>query len=63
MQIKWLMLVNCQLKYRHIDVEGYEPEYPEELKEREAINELFAGFDDTAEAEQSIISEGFDDCV
>jgi len=33
------------IKYRHIDVEEYQPEYPEELQEREAINELFAGFD------------------
>ena len=33
------------LKYRHIDVEQFEPEYPEELQEKEAINELFAGFD------------------
>lgn len=33
------------LKYRHIDVEEYQPEYPEELQEREAINELFSGFD------------------
>ena len=32
-------------KYRHIDVEEYQPEYPEELQEREAINELFSGFD------------------
>ncbi|GAA6203400.1 MULTISPECIES: sigma-54 dependent transcriptional regulator [Thalassotalea] len=32
-------------KYRHIDVEEYTPEYPEELQEREAINELFAGFE------------------
>jgi len=32
-------------KYRHIDVEEFQPEYPEELQEREAINELFAGFD------------------
>ena len=32
-------------KYRHIDIEEYQPEYPEELQEREAINELFAGFD------------------
>ncbi|MGJ8692762.1 MAG: sigma-54 dependent transcriptional regulator [Thalassotalea sp.] len=34
-------------KYRHIDVEEYQPEYPEELQEREAINELFSGFDFT----------------
>ena len=33
------------LKYRHIDVEDFQPEYPEELQEREAINELFSGFD------------------
>ncbi|MBA6417459.1 sigma-54-dependent Fis family transcriptional regulator [Colwellia sp. 6M3] len=33
------------LKYRHLDVEDYQPEYPEELQEREAINELFSGFD------------------
>lgn len=33
------------LKYRYIDVEEYQPQYPEELQEREAINELFSGFD------------------
>ena len=33
------------LKYRHLDVEEFQPEYPEELQEREAINELFSGFD------------------
>lgn len=33
------------LKYRHIDADVYEPDYPEELQEKEAINELFAGFD------------------
>jgi len=33
------------LKYQHIDVEAYTPEYPEELQEQDAINELFAGFD------------------
>lgn len=32
-------------KYQHIDVDAYHPEYPEELQEKEAINELFAGFD------------------
>ena len=43
------------LKYRHIDVETYQPEYPEELQEQEAINELFAGFDydDEEEEEES----------
>ena len=33
------------LKYRHLDVDDYQPEYPEEIQEREAINELFSGFD------------------
>ena len=33
------------LKYQHIDVEAYTPEYPEELQEQDAINELFSGFD------------------
>ncbi|WP_425462182.1 sigma-54 dependent transcriptional regulator [Litorilituus sediminis] len=42
-------------KYQHIDVEAYQPEYPEELQEQDAINELFAGFD--YEDEQNIDSE------
>lgn len=29
-------------KYRYIDVEEYVPEYPEEIMERDALNELFA---------------------
>ena len=33
------------LKYQHIDVEAYNPEYPEELQEQDAINEMFSGFD------------------
>lgn len=33
------------LKYRHLDIDDYQPEYPEELQEREAINALFSGFD------------------
>ena len=32
-------------KYQHIDVNEYTPEYPEELQEQDAINELFSGFD------------------
>ncbi len=32
-------------KYQHIDAEEYTPEYPEELQEQDAINELFSGFD------------------
>lgn len=47
-------------KYRHIDVEEYTPEYPESLQEREAINELFAGFD-YGDEEVDDFSEGFED--
>jgi sigma-54 specific flagellar transcriptional regulator A len=32
-------------KYQHIDVQVYNPEYPEELQEQDAINDLFSGFD------------------
>ncbi|KGJ97017.1 sigma-54 interaction domain-containing protein [Colwellia psychrerythraea] len=32
-------------KYQHIDADVYNPEYPEELQEQDAINELFSGFD------------------
>ena len=54
------------LKYRHLDVDDYQPEYPEELQEREAINELFAGFDyddeddenDEANTEEAELSNG-----
>jgi len=32
-------------KYQHIDAETYQPQYPEEIQEREAINALFSEFD------------------
>jgi len=32
-------------KYKHLDVEAYEPDYPDELLEREAINAMFGGVD------------------
>ncbi len=40
-------------KYQHIDVESYQPQYPEEIQEREAINALFADFDEEEEDNQS----------
>lgn len=43
-------------KYRHLDVDDYQPEYPEELQEREAINELFSGFD-YDDSEEDIATE------
>ena len=49
-------------KYQHIDAQVYNPEYPEELQEQDAINELFSGFDyddddenDVADAQHDII--------
>lgn len=37
-------------KYRYIEVEAFEPEYPEELLEKDAFNELFSeGFSDDEE--------------
>ena len=40
-------------KYQHIEVEEYTPEYPEELQEQDAINELFSGFDYDDEADEN----------
>ncbi|MBL4630528.1 MAG: sigma-54-dependent Fis family transcriptional regulator, partial [Paraglaciecola sp.] len=34
-------------KYNHLDVEAYEPQYPDELLERDAINAMFGGAADT----------------
>ncbi|TMM44949.1 sigma-54 dependent transcriptional regulator [Colwellia ponticola] len=48
-------------KYQHIEVQAYNPEYPEELQEHDAINELFGAFDDDedddVEAEESLSGE------
>ncbi|HCV04851.1 MULTISPECIES: sigma-54 dependent transcriptional regulator [Pseudoalteromonas] len=39
-------------KYRYIEVEAYEPEYPEELMERDAFNDIFStGFSDYEDEE------------
>jgi sigma-54 specific flagellar transcriptional regulator A len=40
------------LKYQHIDVQAYNPDYPEELQEQDAINDLFSGFDYQDEEEE-----------
>jgi len=45
------------LKYQHIDVEAYTPEYPEELQERDAINELFSSFYDDEDDEEETLEE------
>lgn len=38
-------------KYQHVEVDAYQPDYPEELLEREAINALFAEEDTHIELE------------
>ncbi|MFT6777533.1 MAG: sigma-54 specific flagellar transcriptional regulator A [Paraglaciecola sp.] len=49
-------LSDLPCKYKHLDVEAYEPEYPEELLERDAINALFGG----AQSEDSEDNEEVD---
>ena len=39
------------LKYRHLDVESYMPQYPEGLQERDLINELFQSTDDDSDTD------------
>ena len=38
-------LADLPFKYKHLDIDPYEPEYPEELLEREAINAMFGSSD------------------
>ncbi|WP_339724853.1 sigma-54 dependent transcriptional regulator [uncultured Paraglaciecola sp.] len=38
-------------KYNHLDIAAYEPEYPDELLERDAINAMFGG-DDVEDSEE-----------
>jgi len=45
-------------KYQHVEVDDFEPEYPEEIQERDAINELFAGFDYGDEDESESNDQG-----
>lgn len=42
---------NLPSKYKHLDIEAYEPDYPEELLERDAINAMFGGDDAEYSAE------------
>ena len=39
-------VADLPIKYQHVDVDPFQPDYPEELLEREAINALFADNDD-----------------
>jgi sigma-54 specific flagellar transcriptional regulator A len=41
-------------KYKHLDIEAYEPEYPDELLERDAINAIFGGdYDEDKDNEEA----------
>lgn len=44
------------VKYQHVSVEGFTPEYPEELLEREALNSLFQD-DDSDDDDESVATE------
>ncbi|WNO61801.1 sigma-54 dependent transcriptional regulator [Rheinheimera sp. MMS21-TC3] len=56
-------IAELPLKYRHLDVESYQPEYPESLQERDLLNELFQTDeeDDETEQEQQNSFVGFAD--
>jgi sigma-54 specific flagellar transcriptional regulator A len=41
-------------KYRHLDIEPYEPEYPDEVLEREAINAMFGASAENEDEEYEI---------
>lgn len=49
------------LKYRHIEVEAYQPEYPEELLEKDAINSMFGGFDYDDDNQDKAVPQGPDE--
>ncbi len=52
-------------KYRHVDAEEYQPDYPEELLEQDVINDMFSGFDEdedvNTDADLSQFAEAFVD--
>ncbi len=48
-------------KYQHVDVQVYNPEYPEELQEQDVINELFSGFDYDDEGEGDSFAQNSND--
>lgn len=48
-------------KYQHVDVQVYNPEYPEELQEQDVINELFSGFDYDDEGEDDSFAQNSND--
>ncbi|AOT07483.1 sigma-54 dependent transcriptional regulator [Pseudoalteromonas luteoviolacea] len=55
---KLVDVTDLPTKYRYIEVEAFEPEYPEELMERDAFNDLFSeGFSDFEEEEEIIAPE------
>jgi sigma-54 specific flagellar transcriptional regulator A len=49
-------LADLPSKYKHLDVDPYEPDYPEELLEREAINAMFGDHDENYENDDDDIN-------
>ena len=50
-------------KYQHLDVEPYQPDYPQELLERDAINAMFSASDDEDNTAFSEFSADFSDAA
>ena len=47
-------------KYQHVDLDAYIPEYPEEILERQALNDIFsAGFGDYSSEDGDALDSGF----
>lgn len=42
-------VADLPIKYQHVDADPFQPDYPEELLEREALNALFGGSDEEDE--------------
>ena len=45
------------VKYRHLDVPEYQPDYPEELQEQEAFAAIFSGEDEIKLPERAVLTE------
>lgn len=43
-------------KYQHLEVDSYQPVYPEELQERDLLNSLFQAPDEEVEAESELVT-------
>ena len=48
-------------KYRHLDVESYQPQYPESLQERDLLNEMFQTDEEDEQDNEAGLSMSFSD--